>query len=301
MHESWEQAKARYEAVPIPDELSATVQAAIRMGSRQSKRRRRWLRGGLAGLAACLCFCVLVNSTPAFAAAVADIPVLGALARVVSVEQYLVQDEYQYIRVDIPALENTGNTELEQRINTEIRTRIDQVLEEAEIRAKETQEAYVATGGSEADFIPVDVTVDYEIKRSDERYLSFLLTVCEVRANAYTQLYAYNIDLTTGKQLTLPDLLGPDYQSIIKDTVLAEIDRRTAADPDQMYFVGAAAEEGDTDWAPDPFENDPHFYLNSDGQLVVVYEKYTIAPGYMGEPEFVIPLPAGSDLSQITP
>ncbi|MBM6869723.1 DUF3298 and DUF4163 domain-containing protein [Pseudoflavonifractor phocaeensis] len=301
MHESWEQAKARYEEIPIPEELSATVQAALRTGSRQSARRRRWLRGGLAGLAACLCFCVLVNSTPAFAAAVADIPVLGMLARVVSVEQYVVHDAYQYIQVDLPALENTGNTALEQRINTEIRTRIHQVLDEAEARAKETQEAYVATGGSEADFIPVDVTVDYEIKRSDERYLSFLLSVCEVRANAYTQLYAYNIDLTTGRQLSLPDLLGPDYRKTIRDAVLAEIDRRTQSDPDQMYFVGSAAEENDTDWADDPFSADPQFYLNSDGQLVVVYEKYAIAPGYMGQPEFVIPLPEGSDVSDLTP
>ena len=300
MHDAWDRAKARYQDIPIPDELSPTVRAAIRTGSRQSRRRRHWFQGGAMGLAACICFCVLVNSTPAFAAAVADIPVLGALARVVSIEQYMVQDEYQYIRVNMPALENTGNTELEQRVNTEIRTRIEQVLDEAEARAKETQEAYVSTGGKAEDFIPVDVTVDYEIKRSDERYLSFLLTISEVRASSYTQLYDYNIDLTTGKELTLPDLLGPDYQSIIKDTVLAEIDRRTAADPDQLYFVGSAAEESDTAWAEDPFAADPDFYLSADGKLVVVYGKYTIAPGYMGQPEFIIPLPDGSDIPNLS-
>lgn len=300
MHDAWERARAQYQATPIPDELSPTVRAALRAGNRQAARRRRWFRGGAMGLAACLCFCVLVNSTPAFAAAVADIPVLGMLARVVSVEQYVVRDDYQYIQVNLPALEDTGNTALEQRINTEIRTRIDQVLAEAEARAEETREAYLATGGKAEDFIPVDVTVDYEIKHSDEHYLSFLLTVSEVRASSYTQLYDYNIDLTTGRQLTLPDLLGPDYQSVIREAVLAEIDRRTAADPSQVYFVGAAAQESDMEWGQDPFDTDPHFYLNSDGDLVVLYEKYAIAPGYMGQPEFVIPLPDGSGLADGT-
>ena len=297
MHEAWEKAKARYQDIPIPDDLSPTVRAAVRAGSRQANRRRRWFRGGAMGLAACICFCVLVNSTPAFAAAVADIPVLGLLAQVVSVEQYVVADDYQYIRVDMPALENTGHTALEQRINTEIRTRIRQVLDEAEARAKETQEAYVATGGKAEDFIPVDVTVDYEIKRSDERYLSFLLTISEVRASSYTQLYDYNIDLSTGRELTLPDLLGPDYRDIIRENVLAQIEARTAADPQQSYFVGSAAQESELDWEEDPFSTDPHFYLSSDGELVVIYEKYTIAPGYMGQPQFVIPLPQDSDLS----
>ena len=47
------------------------------------------------------------------------------------------------IDVRLPALTDTGNTDLEQRINTEIRTRIDQVLAEAEERAWETWDAFV--------------------------------------------------------------------------------------------------------------------------------------------------------------
>ncbi len=52
MHDAWDRAKARYQDIPIPDELSPTVRAAIRTGSRQSRRRRHWFQGGAMGLAA---------------------------------------------------------------------------------------------------------------------------------------------------------------------------------------------------------------------------------------------------------
>ena len=283
MHDAWDRAKARYQDIPIPDELSPTVRAAIRTGSRQSRRRRHWFQGGAMGLAACICFCVLVNSTPAFAAAVADIPVLGALARVVSIEQYMVQDEYQYIRVNMPALENTGNTELEQRVNTEIRTRIEQVLQEAENRARSVRDAYVETGGDAAEFIPVIIDVDYEIKCQNDQYLSFILTETETRASAYTEVYTYNIDLEAGRELTLRDMLGPDYVELANAAVREGIAAREAADPDATFFHDEA---GFTS-----IDEDQAFYINEAGNPVVLFEKYELAPGYMGQLEFEVPVP----------
>ena len=56
---------------------------------------------------------------------------LGALARVVTVREYRIEDKEHLIDVRLPALKNTGNTDLEQRVNTEISTRIQQVLDEA--------------------------------------------------------------------------------------------------------------------------------------------------------------------------
>ena len=32
-----------------------------------------------------------------------------------------------------------------------------------------------------------------------------------------------------------------------------------------------------------------NFYFDADGNLVLVFEKYEVAPGYMGTPEFTIP------------
>ena len=207
---------------------------------------------------------------------------LGALARVVTVREYRIEDKEHLIDVRLPALKNTGNTDLEQRVNTEISTRIQQVLDEAEARARADKEAFVATGGQAEDFIPIIIDVDYEIKCQNGHYLSFVLTKTETLASAYTEYYAYNIDLETGRELTLRDLLGPDWKRIANEAVRAGIDERSQ-DPANVYFDGSDGIEGFQS-----IRDDQPFYLNESGSPVVVFSKYEIAPGYMGMQEFEV-------------
>ena len=35
--------------------------------------------------------------------------------------------------------------------------------------------------------------------------------------------------------------------------------------------------------------SDQNFYINSDGNVVICFDKYEVAPGAQGSPEFVIP------------
>ena len=282
MNEKWSGARARYEAAPVPEELNFAVAAAVRAGGRERKRRRV-VRRSLATLASCCaCFVLLVNVSPVFARAVYEMPVLGSLARVVTVTQYATEDKDHLIDVRLPALENTGNTDLEQRINLEIQTRINGVLAEAEDRARQTREAYMATGGAEEDFIPIIISVDYEIKCQNERCLSFILTKTETIASAYTEIYCYNIDLETGKELTLQDVLGPGYREIANAAVRTEIDRRIREEG-AGYFDGTDGVEGFQSVTDGQL-----FYINGAGNPVVLFEKYEIAPGYMGTQEFEI-------------
>ena len=55
-------------------------------------------------------------------------------------------------------------------------------------------------------------------------------------------------------------------------------------DKDKSYFIG------DSDVA-DGFASlgeNHNYYFNEDGELVIPFDKYEVAPGYMGCPEFVI-------------
>ena len=210
MHPELERARARYRAQETPEELSLAVRAAIREGERLRKRRRVLRRSLATALAGCACFVLLVNGSPTFAQAVYDVPLLGSLARIFTVTEFTVNDDEHVIDVRLPALENTGYTDLEQQINQEISTRVQAVIDEAEARARETKEAYVATGGDPDDYMPVIIDVDYEVKCQTEHYLSFVIQKTETRASAYTEFYTYNIDLETGRELTLRDLLGPN-------------------------------------------------------------------------------------------
>ena len=286
MHPEWEHAKQRYHSTCPPEELSTGVEEAIRRGD-QARRRHLAARRSLAtALAGCACFVLLVNASPTFAQAVEAVPVLGALARVVTVREYRIEDKEHLIDVRLPALELPGDTDLEQRINLAIQTRIDQVLQEAEDRARAIRDAYVATGGAEEDFIPVMIDVDYEIKCQNDHYLSFVLPETETRANAYSELYTYNIDLQAGRELTLRDMLGPDYKELANEAVRAGIAAQEAESPDNIYFHGEEGVEGFTSIA-----DDQRFYINEAGNPVLIFEKYEIAPGYMGQPEFEVPMP----------
>lgn len=280
MHPELERARARYQAQETPEELSLAVRAAIRGGDRLRKHRRVLRRSLATALASCACFVLLVNGSPSFAQAVYEVPVLGSLARIFTVTEYTINDKERVIDVRLPALENTGHTELEQQINQEISTRIQAVIDAAEARARETKEAYVATGGDPDDYMPVIIDVDYEVKCQTEHYLSFVIQKTETRASAYTEFYTYNIDLETGRELTLRDLLGPNWMETVNAQVAEQIAER-AQDPDNIYWT---EEQGGFQG----IEEDQPFYLNADGLPVVVFEKYEIAPGSMGSQEFVI-------------
>lgn len=282
MLDPWKRARTRYEETPLPEGLEFAVSRAIREGEKKRRGRRALRRSLMSTLAGCACFALLVNASPTFAQAVSEVPVLRDLARVFTAEEYSISDRERLIDVRLPALDLPDSTDLEQRINTEIRTRIEEVLQEAEDRARETRDAYVATGGDPDDFMPVIISVDYEVKCQNDQYLSFLLTKTETRATAYTEVYAYNIDLEAGREIDLKDLLSPDWRQIVDQVVTDEIARQQT-DPDKIYFEpGEGGFEGVRDDQP--------FYLDESGQPVVFFEKYEIAPGYMGMPEFTIPM-----------
>ena len=282
MHPEWEHAKQRYHSTCPPEELSTGVEEAIRRGD-QARRRHLAARRSLAtALAGCACFVLLVNASPTFAQAVADVPVLGSLARVFTVKEYTVEDEEHLIDVRLPALENTGNEALEERVNTEISTRVQALLDEAEQQAQEEREAYLATGGDPGDFMPVMIDADYEVKYQSDRYLSFVVIVTQTRATAYQQDFPYTVDLETGADVTLRDLLGGDWKELVNASVREQIAQRSQ-DPDNFYWDGSNGIEGFTS-----VRDDQPFYLNASGNPVVFFEKYEIAPGYMGIQEFEI-------------
>ena len=57
--------------------------------------------------------------------------------------------------------------------------------------------------------------------------------------------------------------------------------RRMAEDENQYYWIYGEEEYG---WGLDRIDPDQNFYFDADGNLVLVFEKYEVAPGYMGTP-----------------
>jgi len=92
--------------------------------------------------------------------------------------------------------------------------------------------------------------------------------------------------------ITLPSLFNNEgYIERISENIKEQMLKEMTNDPDKVYWV----KEGDID----PFvEIDPNqaFYINDMGQLIISFDKYEVAPGYMGIVEFVVPTEVIEDL-----
>lgn len=286
--------KEEYENIKIPEQLNSIVQDAIEEGlasestepsgqnpvKRHTKRKKHVLRyAGGAVAAVFLTFVVLLNVSPAFAKAAADTPIIGSMCQVFTFREYEYSDEAKYVNVKVPQLNNTGNSELEERVNREIARVINQEVEASKQHAEEEYNAYILTGGDPKEFIPYDIVIDYEIKCLDEHYVSFVISENETRATGYYQMFYYNIDLDTGKDITLREWFGSNYKKIIADKVQKQIN---TWDDEKKFYLW---EDLDLE---DLINEDTQFYINDKEQVVIFFNKYELGAGAMGTPEFVI-------------
>ncbi len=280
--------KKLYRSIPIPPELGDRVEQTIRRA--KPRRRVRGWQKGLAAFAACFClFVVSINVSPALAASLYELPVVGDFALMFTFREYHQVDEAKDIVVKIPAIRGTGNTALEQQINGRIAEKMEALQAQATQMAQEYLEAYNATKQPiDHEFWKVEISIDYAVKLSTPERISFVLTSTSSAASVFTQQYFYNIDLRTGRDLTLQDLLGSGYVELCNRAVKDGMARRMADDPDAFYYNTEDDEPADDEFAFQSIAPGQAFYINEAGNPVLVFEKYEIAPGYMGIQEFEV-------------
>ena len=275
-------AKEVYSSIKIPEHLNYVVNKAIANKEKPKHHIFRYFNYAVSTVTCTfIAFVLLINTNSSLASDIAEIPIIGDIAKIFTVKEIKEEDATKLINAKIPALENTGNTDLEKRINYEIMLKINEILEEAEGRAAEYKKAVIETGGTEESYQPINIQIDYKVGYSSDDVVSFVILKSETLASAYTEMYFYNIDIKTGKNLNLRDVLGNDYKEIVDETIYKEIAERSK-NPDNAYFT---KEENGFDGIENEYQN---FYINENGNVVIVFEKYEIAPGYMGTQEFEI-------------
>lgn len=272
-----EQCRRAYRDIPTPPELERGVEDAIQAGCRPRLPRRGLKRAAAAAAGLCACFVVLTS--PAVAAAVDGVPVLGPLCRILTGQIYESREETSYVQVKLPRIENTGDSSLEQRVNLEISAALSREVEDSKERAREYYQAYLDTGGDPDTFQPIQIQVDYQVKSVTDQWASFVITKTESLASAYFQQYYYNLDLETGQSLSLRDVLGPNWAAqgaaAVKERLAQWAPERRALLFDDVDIQALLEEKKD-------------FYLREDGTVVAVFDKYEIAAGAAGVLEFPV-------------
>ena len=290
-------AKDIYDHIVVPEELDDRLRKILESAPAPRKKNNvvkftRW--ASTAAAAMLLCFTVGLNTSQSFAMEMAQIPLLGTVAKVLTIRSYEITNDTTTTTVEVPevqvevAAEDVKNAITD--INVKIQTLVDEYTAEKYAEIAEYKEQFFANGGTEEEWNQryIDVNVDYAVKHQSERILSLLIDGWISWFNFEEFRKFYNIDLVTGKELTLLDIFGENAYEYTEKCILEQMHQRIDADPENVVFWGINEAEDMGNKFIGVDETTP-FYINEKGNVVISYNEYDVAPGYMGIVEFEIP------------
>ena len=131
------------------------------------------------------------------------------------------------------------------------------------------------------------LTSGYKVVTDNDKL--FCLRIDTVIAMGGSQSYAkiFSVDKKSGKQITLKNLFkkGSGYIDRISDNIKEQMRAQMKENADVTYFV----DDENNKFNFKSISNKTNFYVNEKGKLTLVFDKYEVAPGYMGMVEFSIP------------
>jgi hypothetical protein len=274
MNKKLEKAKHEYLNTPIPDELEKHTVKLIK----QHQNFKRMSHNALLIAASILLLITTVNISPAAASTLSDIPFLNKIIKVVTIAEWKETKETSQLDLKTPKVSGLENDALSQTLNQKY------VQESKDLYAKFQQETADTQGNYSLDS-------GYIVKTDDNLLLSLGRYITETKASAEETIHYDIIDKQNELLITLPSLFKDDsYIHSISEYILKEMKQQINAE-DVSYFI---KNEND----PDGFEKIDkyqNFYINQQHQLVICFNEYEIAPGYMGTIEFPIPTPLIKD------
>ncbi|WP_285769051.1 DUF3298 and DUF4163 domain-containing protein [Peribacillus sp. SI8-4] len=267
--------REEYLQTPIPKELKDVVQAALNERPRKKPRVGRNIL--LSAAAALLIVTASVNMSPAAAKAMSDIPYMEKIIKVITFVEWKEEVNNSSAIIRTPAISGLENKRLEQSLN-------DKYLSESKQLYKEFTDSMAKLKEGEKGNLSVES--GYEILTDNETILSVERYTDTISASSSTESQFDTVDKKNEVLLTLNSLFKDDrYLQVISRNIKEQMKQQMAADPDKIYWIEA---EDDIE----PFkgiDENQSFYINKDGKLVIAFDSFDVAPGYMGAVEFIIP------------
>lgn len=283
-----EELKKEYQAVPIPEELDFMVKKALQEGGKKKLRKDKALRwiGVIAAFFAI--FTATLNMSPAFAQSLAEVPGMGNVVKVLTFHGYTLKENNFQADLKVPVIDGLENKDLESALNAKYLEENKKLYENfmADIAELKEQDSEAHMG----------IDTGYEVKTDNDQIFSIGRYVLNTAGSSSTVIQYDTIDKKNQVLITLPSLFkNEEYIPVISEYIKEQMREKMQADENLIYWVSGAK----VDFPFDPFEEiakDQSFYINPDGRLVISFDKYEVAPGYMGVIEFVIPSEILADL-----
>ena len=287
--------KRQYDQIPVPPEAKERILLGIQQAKEENEEQMRTqktqnvtpfkqTKKGLVIImikrtaatvaAAAAAVTILVNVSPSVAMAMGKLPIIGPIAQVVTFRTYESKEGGFEAEIKVPEIVSEQGSET---ANKAIEEYADELIAqyEADLKASEGE-------GFQS------VTSTWDVPFESENLLSIRIYTELAMASTEQRIKIFNIDKTTGNIVTLLDLLKGDSEKLaaIGENIISQMREQMAADDSKSYFLDMDLE--DSNFKGLTGEED--FYLNKDGRLVISFDEYEVAPGYMGAVEFTIPL-----------
>lgn len=271
MDKQLEKLKAEYQATPIPQELDEVVNQALRTRPRSKKRKIYW-NVSLITAAAAIMLTIALNVSPALASTLSEVPVIGKLVKIITFHEIQKTENNSSIEIKTPAIGGLNDTALENSLNTkymEESKQLYQEFEESMAALKEGQNGNVA------------VYSGYEVLTDNDRILSIRRYIENIQASSSIENHFDTIDKENEVLITLKSLFKDDsYIEVISEEIKKQMKQQMERKDASNYYFLEKFEQ---------IKGNQNFYINSENHLVIAFDDYEVAPGYMGAVEFVIP------------
>ena len=270
-----------YNDVEVPDHLELLIKQTTRREKMKSKVNII-KKMALSAAALMVLFTGMVNIHPSFAANMSKIPLLGSMVKVVAFRFDIIENDQVHAQIETPVIEGLNNPELESRLNEKYMAQAQDLYDEF----IEEMGPVIEIGGH------LGIDSGYEIYTDTDQILSLgRYTVNTVGSSSTTFEYD-TIDKENGILLSLPSLFkNNDYIEIISDYLIETMTQKMSEDDSLIYWIQEDAIDAFTS-----IDSNQSFYITSENKLVIAFDKYEIAPGYMGILRFEIPTDILDDL-----
>lgn len=275
--------KAMKESVEAPFDIEKEI---LKISEKRVKKEKKImkikiLKRTALSLAGAFCACMLAfNCVPSLAYAVSDIPVLGNAVEIITFGRFQLHENGFEANVVTPKIEGLLDKELEEKLNKEFKENSDTVISAFESDIKELKKEF-----GDEETIHLGVDADYVVRTDNDKILAIDCYITNIAGSSSTTHKFYNIDKKTDKLLTLKDMFkkNADYVTPISEYIIKQM-KEENKNNDGMYWVN--------DEMMGNFEkikDNQNFFINDSGNIVICFDKYEVAAGAQGCPEFEIP------------
>lgn len=272
-----------FENLPVPEEARTRMEQGILRAKKESGKDMNrgkiihlFKSAGLSAACALVLLTVTVNISPTIANAMEDIPVVGEIAKVVTFRTYENKVNNFEAKVEVPQV-TLGSNE-NPAVNKSIEQYADQLIKQ--------YESDLAASNGEGNY-SIDST--YDIVTDNDKYLCVRINTTLIMASGTEYVKIFTVDKATGETVSLSQIFEkqPDYIDKISDNIKQQMVFQMEGEEQKIYFYNNPDMEKEFQF--NQITGEESFYFNGNGELVICFDEYQVAPGYMGAVEFMIP------------